>query len=595
MGNKLQDSSRKIIRHFKYFYVQLGYRIWITLMLSGLVGILDGFGIAMFIPLLKFLGSKDEVANPENLGGFSFIIENFNTLGIPVTLVSILVLMIIFFVLKGTALFAQRFYGVVVQQYYISKLRIGIARNLCQFNYVNFSKSDIGRIQNTMSNEVGRVSTAFKSFILTIQSFSMLIVYILLAVLTNVQFAMLVVIGGALSNILYRSAYRKTTSLSRNITRENHTFQGLLIQMVSFFKYLKSTGVNHIYLEKVLRNIKSIENYNRNIGFLNSVLAALREPIIIVIICSVIIIQVEFFDSDLGSIILSLLLFYRGLNFLTVTQNSWNAFLNVSGSLENVKDFSNELELGAEENGERTLKNSVESVELDNVSFKYEERKVLNDISFSISENGVYGFIGESGSGKSTLLNIMSGLIKPSSGRVLVNGENIEELDKKSYQLKLGYITQEPILFSDSIFNNVTLWAEKNEENISKFWEVLDSALCREFVEKLPLKESCVLGNNGIQLSGGQKQRLCIARELFKDNQVLLMDEATSALDPHTEGLVLQTISNIKSFMKIIFISHKLKSLAVCDYIFLLRDGEIVERGTLEKMKKTASWQQTHS
>jgi subfamily B ATP-binding cassette protein MsbA len=159
-----------------------------------------------------------------------------------------------------------------------------------------------------------------------------------------------------------------------------------------------------------------------------------------------------------------------------------------------------------------------------------------------------------------------------------------DKLDTRTLQKRIGYITQEPVIFSDTIYNNVTFWAEKTEENLKRFKMALQKASISQFVSDLVEGEETELGQNGINLSGGQKQRLSIARELYKDVDFLVMDEATSALDSETEKAIQQNIDNLRGKYTIIIIAHRLSTIKNVDKITLLKNGEIAEAGSFEEL-----------
>src|SRR5690606_17764987 len=152
-----------------------------------------------------------------------------------------------------------------------------------------------------------------------------------------------------------------------------------------------------------------------------------------------------------------------------------------------------------------------------------------------IPKNTTIALIGESGSGKTTLANLIAGLIEPNKGEMLIDGVRINTLNLNSYRSQIGYISQEPVIFSDDIFNNITFWAERTPENEERFWEVVKLASLEDFIQSQSKQELTLLGDNGILISGGQKQRISIARELYKNAEILIFDEATSALDSETE------------------------------------------------------------
>lgn len=586
--NRLKKLFFRYFRHFAYFYRYLRYRIFISLSFSFVTGIFDGFGLAMFIPLLSFV-SGDGNGSKNSLGGMGFVLDFFENIGIPITLYSVLLIIVFFFILKGVFSFGTLYYKVIVQQYFIRTLRFKTTDGLAEFGYKDFVQADAGRIQNTMSGEVARVTAAYKAYFSTIQAWAMVAVYLTMATLSNPQFAILVSIGGLLSNLLYRQVYKRTVETSKRITKGSHKFQGVLIQKVAFFKYLKATGYLKIFSNRIKKTIREIENDNKRIGFYNALLTATKEPVNIIVVVLVIVAQVSFFSANLGGIILSLLLLYKSLNYVVAIQTSWNQFLSASGALENLTQFIKELEAGKEKQGKLNFNGGIQSFQIDNVNFNYGETEVLKNINLAITPNTTVAFVGESGSGKTTLVNLLCGLMPVENGNIVINGTPLKKYERISYQKRIGYITQEPVIFSDTIFNNITLWSDETPENKLRFEAACRQAFIWDFIQELPEKEKSKLGNNGIQVSGGQKQRLSIARELYKDIDILVMDEATSALDTEVELTIQQNIDNLKGKYTIFIVAHRLSTIRNADNIVVLSKGAVEAQGSFEQLMETSS------
>ena len=536
----------------------------------------------MFIPLLQMLDGNSE--GGEDLGKLNFIPELLDSVGIPFNISSVLILILIFFSLKGIVKFLEGYVSVIYQQYFIRKIRVSNIHLMNHFKFSEFVKADSGRIQNTFSGEVEKVNLAYKTYIAVLQYASLIFVYLMLAFFSNITFAVMVALGGAATNFIFKYLYGKTKDLSRKVTVQNHYFQGLLIQNVAFFKYLKATGSNLFFGDKLINNITKIEYLQRRIGIVGSLLNGLREPLTILVVVIVIILQIRFLNAELGTVILSLLFLYRALTFLMALQDQWNRFLAVSGTLENMTNFIGELKQGREKIGEEKFIKFENKIVLNNVSFNYENTPILKSLNLTIYKNETLAIIGESGSGKSTLINLLTGLLPPGHGELLVDNIPISELDLYTFKDKIGYIAQEAPTFNDTIYNNVTFWAEKTPSNIEKFLDAIKKASIHEYVMHLPLKEDEILGNNGINLSGGQKQRLSIARELFKEVDFLFMDEATSALDAETEVSIQNNIDKLKGVYTIVIIAHRLSTIKNADRIVLLNKGEIEAIGNFQEL-----------
>ena len=574
---------KKYFESFVYFYSVLKYRIAIIIALSIFIGVLDGFGLTMFLPLLQMVSDSGTI-DPEALGNLRFLVDFFGNLGISLNLMSILCLMLIFFFAKGIMQYVSGVYKVNVREWFIKKLRIQNIKGLNTLAYKYFVMSDIGRIQNTLTGEVDRVAGAYSNYFRAFEQGILVVVYMVFAFTINAEFAILVTVGGILTNFLYAKLYKNTKGISRTLTGENNIFQSLIIQNVANYKYLKATGSLNKYGKKLEDSVLKIQESNKKIGKLDALLTSGREPILISVVVIVIYIQTAFLGSSLGPILISLLFFYRALNYLMAMQVSWNKFLAVSGSMENMTAFGKELRSNRETKGKINFDQPIEALELANISFNYNHTRILKDISLKVHKNETIAFVGESGSGKTTLVNIIAGLLPIDQGDFRLNNSSSSEINIDDLQNKIGYITQDPVIFNDTLYNNVSFWAEQNKFNKDKFWNAVKQAAIFDFINELPDKENTILGNNGVNLSGGQRQRISIARELFKDVEILILDEATSALDSETEKAIQKNIDDLKGNYTILIVAHRISTIKNADRIVVMKNGKISKIGGFHEL-----------
>ncbi|WPP52909.1 ABC transporter ATP-binding protein [Catalinimonas niigatensis] len=584
----MKNFIKKYFKSFAYFYQRLRYRIFIRMGLSISVGVLDSFGLAMFLPLLQMVDDSSSV-NSEALGKLGFLINGMENMGLNLNLLTILLVMSVFFVLKGLVQYLNGLYEVNLRHYFVKTIRVGLSNALTMMSYKAFVMSDAGRIQNTMSGEVSKVSLAYQNYFGAFQQMVMVIVYMLFAFFIDAKFALLICIGGGGTNFIYNRLYEATKISSRELTIGRNHYQGLILQFVSNFKYLKATGYIKQYNDKLKDTIYLIEESNQKIGKLASIVSAIREPILILVVSTVILIQVNLLDGTLGTILISLLFFYRALSAMILLQTHYNRFLEVSGSMENMTSFEEELEMAKESGGKTKFEKFTNSIELKGVKFDYADQVILRDINLKIYKNQTVAFVGESGSGKTTLINILSGLMPVSAGSIEVDGIDSKSLNTISFQKRIGYITQEPVVFNDTIFNNVSFWAEPTPENYARYERAIHQASIKAFIEELPEKENTLLGNNGINLSGGQKQRISIARELYKDVDILVLDEATSALDSETEEAIQKGLEELQGKYTILIVAHRLSTIKNADRILVMSKGEIVEGGRFSELVRNSS------
>jgi len=220
---------------------------------------------------------------------------------------------------------------------------------------------------------------------------------------------------------------------------------------------------------------------------------------------------------------------------------------------------------------------NFEKIEFNNVNFGYEDNKnILTDIDLVINRGEIIGFYGESGSGKSTLINLISGLIKPKSGKIKINGFDLENI-KKNWLSILGYVPQQVTLFNDTIANNISFFEDNSDKKklSDNIYKSLDQSNLKDFILTLPNKEETIVGENAAKLSGGQIQRIGISRALFKDPQFLIFDESTNSLDDKTENEIIQFVFSLKKLKTVIIISHDQKILKDCDKIFEVKNNII--------------------
>jgi len=219
------------------------------------------------------------------------------------------------------------------------------------------------------------------------------------------------------------------------------------------------------------------------------------------------------------------------------------------------------------------------SIEFKNVNFSYNrnEKKILENVNIKITKNNVTGLFGDSGSGKTTLLNLICYLIKPTSGKIFVDDEPVENLFK-SYQKTIGYVSQKVHLIDDTIINNILLGQDNDAFNNELFDQILKKTGLDNVINNFSLGKYTKIGERGERLSGGQQQRIGIARALYKEPSILILDEATSNLDEKSEKQIFESLKVFKNNMTIIIVSHKKSIMELCDKVFKVEKGIIVDK-----------------
>jgi subfamily B ATP-binding cassette protein MsbA len=226
----------------------------------------------------------------------------------------------------------------------------------------------------------------------------------------------------------------------------------------------------------------------------------------------------------------------------------------------------------------------AQSIELRNVSFSYDGIDVLKNINLIIEKGKTVALVGSSGAGKSTLADLIPRFHDVSAGELLIDGVNIKDYSLKSVREQISIVTQEPILFNDTIANNILIG--KQEADILQIEDAATVANAHQFITRKENSYNTNIGDRGTKLSGGERQRLTIARAVIKNPPILILDEATSSLDTESERLVQDAINNMMQNRTSIVIAHRLSTIRHADEIIVLQKGEIVERGTHEDLLK---------
>lgn len=223
------------------------------------------------------------------------------------------------------------------------------------------------------------------------------------------------------------------------------------------------------------------------------------------------------------------------------------------------------------------------SVTLENVSYSYDGKKyAVRNISLKVDPNSTVAFVGGSGSGKTTLANIISRFFDPQTGKVLIGGINIKDIKKEELMDTISFVFQNSKLIKASVLDNVKM--AKPDATRCDVINALNAAQCADIIEKLPNGIDTVIGTNGIYLSGGEQQRVAIARAMLKNAPVLILDEATAFADPDNEILVQKAFSEMAKNKTVIMVAHRLSTVKNADCIYVLKDGQIAERGTHEEL-----------
>jgi subfamily B ATP-binding cassette protein MsbA len=259
------------------------------------------------------------------------------------------------------------------------------------------------------------------------------------------------------------------------------------------------------------------------------------------------------------------------------------AFSNVQRGLASAERIFGIIDLEPaikDKSSAKRLEEFKSELSFKNVSFAYGEEKVLKNININIQKGETIALVGPSGGGKSTLADLIPRFYDPIAGEVQIDGTSIKDITVESLRAKMGIVSQESILFNDSIFNNIAFG--KPECTLEEVMQAAKVANAHDFISQMDGRYDAVIGERGTKLSGGQRQRISIARAILKNPDILILDEATSALDSESEKLVQDALTKLMKNRTSIVIAHRLSTIQEADKIYVMQEGEIIEEGKHE-------------
>jgi len=310
----------------------------------------------------------------------------------------------------------------------------------------------------------------------------------------------------------------------------------------------------------------------------------------VLLIVGLIALQVMVFGGAIAPIFVALLLFHRGMQSMMAIQSSWQGTMDKIGAVEMVTDEFDAVYEHEELDGRTEVGTLSQGIEFEDVCFAYkaEDGDVLHDVDISVPVNQTVALVGESGAGKSTLVDMMTLMLRPRTGTIRIDGVPHGEIDLASWRDQIGYVSQETVVFDDTVANNISLWQGNVEEDPALRERVIhaaERAHADSFIRDLPNGYQTVVGDRGVRLSGGQRQRLFVARELFKQPNLLLLDEATSDLDTASEQHIQNSIDALKGEVTVVIIAHRLSTVKNADRVYVLDEGQVIEAGTYHELR----------
>ena len=495
---------------------------------------------------------------------------------------------IITFAVKGLSLYFARLNINIVGQRISGELQKKIARSILFSDIQTLDARHSGRYISNIQFDAGQVSHLVSTGILNLMKDSFSVILLVgLMFYQNWKLAtfaiFMIPLAGALAKNLGKQVGKATTQASK-----------LSGNLVSFLAdILRGSRMIRIFQKEDRENenantvISDLVNKNIKVAAIMLRATPIMEALTGVMIAGFIFFSGKLINSgELGlnnffSFLAAMMLAYQPIRSLAtinmVAYQGAAAAKRIYIEIDKPIKIKNELHLP-----DLQIKNC--DIDLKDVSFRYETTndKAVNNINLNVQGGKITALVGRSGAGKSTIINLLPRFYDPQEGEIQIDSQNIKKINLKSLRSKISLVSQDVILFDDTIKSNIayadSLATEVDIKNACKF------AAADEFIEKLPNKYETIVGENGVKLSGGQKQRISIARAILKKSPIILLDEATSSLDTESERIVQNAINNLIKGRTTIVIAHRLSTIHNADKIFLLESGKVITSGKHEQL-----------
>ncbi|WP_300597107.1 ABC transporter ATP-binding protein [Niabella sp.] len=583
---------KKFSRLFKYIGYYKG-KIILYISITIIASSLSVVSLGMLAPLMSLIFKVDGIGGQNilnKLPGGRYIgaelskLVNSGQQMHAVLLCCILVIVSVF--LKNLLLYVSSLISVPVRSSIIIHLKNDLYAKVLSLPVGYFSEQKKGDIMSRMTNDANLVeSSVVNAMEGLIKDPVMVISYLvaMVAISPGLSVFLLILLPatafiiGRISRTLKKQSNAASLRVGDTLSILDETLTG--IRIIKAFTAEKILNNRFVTLNNTLLGI------NKKMAARRDLASPLTELLGVVVLCVII-----YFGANLilngnslgpGDLISFIAIFAMMINPAKSLAASFFRVQEGAAAIERIEGLLNTPEK-VEDTGTKKLEAFTEGIEFRNVSFAYNETPILKDVNLFIPKGKTVALVGSSGAGKSTLADLVPRFHDVSSGEILFDGVNIKDYSLESVRKQIGIVSQEPILFNDSIRNNITL--SDPDAPLSEVESAAKIANAYRFIENKPEQFDTNIGDRGAKLSGGEKQRLTIARAVLKNPPILILDEATSSLDTESERLVQDAINKMMKNRTSLVIAHRLSTVRHADEIIVLNKGEIAERGSHQEL-----------
>jgi subfamily B ATP-binding cassette protein MsbA len=574
---------------------QLPKRLFFFFFYSILGIVFGAFNIVLVIPMLQVLFKKEATITVPEIPLFQFssdfLITVFNHYFLSIikeygrldALLFVCALIVICVILANVFRYLERVIATKLRVDLVKNMREAIFSNVSRFHIGFFHSQRKGDLISRFTNDVMEVESAVMNSLKAVmkEPITIVVYFVMLFTISKelTLFTLLVlpITGGVIAEIikrLKRQATLSQQSLGKIVNILDETFSGMRV--------IKAFNARNFVIQKLNQESSYYRKVTKSMAYKNELASPVSEILGVLIIAGIIFFGGNLVLSDQSSLSPEAFLGFLAVFSMIIqpAKNFSNGITSLQRGTASARRIFELIDMEPviqNKPNAKPISSFSDSIEFKNVSFAYERDTVLKNINLKIEKGKTVALVGPSGGGKSTLADLVPRFYDPTDGDVLIDGVSLRDYNIEDLRKLMGVVTQESILFNDTIFNNIAFgMPHVKEEDVIAAAKVANA---HEFIIQTENGYQTLIGERGSKLSGGQRQRLAIARAVLKNPPILILDEATSALDSESEKLVQSALTNLMKNRTSIVIAHRLSTIQHADEIVVIQQGEIIERG----------------
>ena len=581
-------------RIFKYAKPFKKY-IFLNIFFNALYALFSALSFLSLMPMLEVLFGENNktYSKPEfndiyslgnNLEGWlNYQVSNYAGQDPQKALIFVISAIIILFFLKNFFNYLAMFFITFLRNGILTKLREDVYKKIIGMPISYFTNKKKGDVISRITADVLEIQHSFLSILELIVREPLTIFFTISAMfLISFKLTAFVLIFIPLSGFIISLIGRSLKATSTLVQNEQAEFLSITEETLNGLKIIKGFVSELFFIEKFRKSNNRFYNLSNKLINRQNLASPMSEFLGISVIGVLLWYggKLVLIDQELNP---AAFITYMGLAYgvLTPAKAISKASYSIkkgNAAAERVLEIlDSENSIKQEANAEKKL-DFKSNIKFENVSFKYENEKIIDNINFEIKKGQTIALVGQSGSGKSTIANLIPRFYDVSEGKISIDGINIKKINKNNLRGLIGLVSQDSILFNDTIINNIKL--SKSETELDDIINSAAIANADDFIKKFEKKYETNVGDGGGKLSGGQKQRISIARAVFRNPPIMILDEATSSLDSESEKLVQQALEKLMKNRTSLVIAHRLSTIQKADLILVISEGQIIEKGT---------------